>query len=684
LIPAALAPDIGRELSSQDVDEAARLLRRRAAQERWNDAALGAALVGVVAASNAWDQDERGLELLQTLTESQSWLWEEYPDAFEALWAVLSLGAGVNAFNSSDWSAALAGYNSATLFMLKIGMPTMALDCLSRLADAVREAGAPFVSEADECLAVVSPLAEAEIVGKTTRIVLHICGDLFTFLASPEVPVEASTLLSLLVSQIAKGNMFARVVREFVHPWHWSEHSDYLLERIRANELQLSGDAGAIETAPGPMLDEAMLLVSYAADATAQAGSTPQERINNLRGAFDERLMRDLSTRPASGGRTSFKPSESYVLTPEVREALGDRTVLVDVYVGRDGEGQLATHLLAVSPEEDRRVVISVPGLPAGDLVIGTGEDASFFSEVALSTRRLRQDLLRNPGPSLVSSDAQWALEDEVEGRLSPPLMEFLDKARARGRDHLCIVPHGPLHFYPYHLLGAPGDPLAGRWIVTYLPALGLLRSTPRTGRASVAISAIGCGFTGPNQHHLPPIPSSVEEAARVAGEYGLKSLPDEEATPGSVLSLLEHAKRAHIATHGRHNVAAPAFQHLYLNPGRRDDGRLFAYQILTRDLSGLELVTLSACETALGRFDRADNLRGLPASLLVAGVRTIIGTSWPVQTEASGSFFTTLHHHLAAGESSLDAFGKAQALTRKEFPAYRDWGPFQFVGTWV
>ncbi len=124
------------------------------------------------------------------------------------------------------------------------------------------------------------------------------------------------------MSQIAKGNMFARVVREFVHPWHWSEHSDYLLERIRANELQLSGDAGAIETAPGPMLDEAMLLVSYAADATAQAGSTPQERINNLRGAFDERLMRDLSTRPASGGRTSFKPSESYVLTPEVREAL--------------------------------------------------------------------------------------------------------------------------------------------------------------------------------------------------------------------------------------------------------------------------------------------------------------------------------------------------------------------------
>jgi CHAT domain len=46
-------------------------------------------------------------------------------------------------------------------------------------------------------------------------------------------------------------------------------------------------------------------------------------------------------------------------------------------------------------------------------------------------------------------------------------------------------------------------------------------------------------------------------------------------------------------------------------------------------------LVTLSACETALGRVDRADNLRGLPATLLAAGAEVVVGTLWPVLADA-------------------------------------------------
>ncbi|MEU2824424.1 hypothetical protein ABZ763_19615 [Streptomyces bacillaris] len=38
---------------------------------------------------------------------------------------------------------------------------------------------------------------------------------------------------------------------------------------------------------------------------------------------------------------------------------------------------------------------------------------------------------------------------------------------------------------------------------------------------------------------------------------------------------------------------------------------------ILEHDLSGVRLVTLAACASALGRFDRADNVRGVPAALV-------------------------------------------------------------------
>jgi hypothetical protein len=34
-------------------------------------------------------------------------------------------------------------------------------------------------------------------------------------------------------------------------------------------------------------------------------------------------------------------------------------------------------------------------------------------------------------------------------------------------------------------------------------------------------------------------------------------------------------------------------------------------------------------------------------------------------------------------GVELLDAFAAAQNATRKQFPAYRDWGPFYFMGDW-
>ena len=96
-----------------------------------------------------------------------------------------------------------------------------------------------------------------------------------------------------------------------------------------------------------------------------------------------------------------------------------------------------------------------------------------------------------------------------------------------------------------------------------------------------------------------------------------------------------------------------------------------------------LELVTLSACETALGRFDRADNLRGLPASLLLGGAETLIGTLWPIRSDVSAAFFTDLYRHLSTGQGRLEAFHDTLRQTRVDFPEYRDWGAFFYVGAW-
>jgi CHAT domain-containing protein len=131
------------------------------------------------------------------------------------------------------------------------------------------------------------------------------------------------------------------------------------------------------------------------------------------------------------------------------------------------------------------------------------------------------------------------------------------------------------------------------------------------------------------------------------------------------------------------HNVAAPAFQSVFVQPDEKDDGIIHAYELLRLDLHHLDLVTLSACETALGRFDTADNPRGIPAALLIAGVRTIVASLWNVESNAATKFFETFYNQLQTSKNKLEAFYTAQTETRKLFPAYRDWGAFQMIGDW-
>lgn len=108
------------------------------------------------------------------------------------------------------------------------------------------------------------------------------------------------------------------------------------------------------------------------------------------------------------------------------------------------------------------------------------------------------------------------------------------------------------------------------------------------------------------------------------------------------------------------------------------------AHELLGMDLRGLELVTLSACETALGRFDVADNLRGLTATLLRAGARAIVGTLWPVETGTSTDFFTAVYTELGRGTTIGRAYSVAQQTTRRVHPQYRDWGAFVLLGSWT
>lgn len=106
------------------------------------------------------------------------------------------------------------------------------------------------------------------------------------------------------------------------------------------------------------------------------------------------------------------------------------------------------------------------------------------------------------------------------------------------------------------------------------------------------------------------------------------------------------------------------------------DDGILLADEIAAMDLSGTDLVVLSACETGLGDIT-SDGVFGLQRAFKMAGVQTLVMSLWKVDDNATSLMMQTFYEHLLSGKSKHEAFNLAQAVVRNKYPEPYYWAGF-------
>ncbi len=64
-------------------------------------------------------------------------------------------------------------------------------------------------------------------------------------------------------------------------------------------------------------------------------------------------------------------------------------------------------------------------------------------------------------------------------------------------------------------------------------------------------------------------------------------------------------------------------------------------------DLSGVELVVLSACETGLGEVAGGEGLLGLQRAYQVADAKTVVASLWSVNDDATGLLIAEFYRNL-------------------------------------
>jgi CHAT domain-containing protein/Tfp pilus assembly protein PilF len=393
--------------------------------------------------------------------------------------------------------------------------------------------------------------------------------------------------------------------------------------------------------------------------------SSPRERVHDL--------WRELR---AAGRRRQQVQAEVRGAAPRLA-ALGHAPTLSAAEAAATLPAGTVALSYAVGPRATHVFVLE-PGGRLDVARIGAGE-----GEIAAAVERFRL-LLAAPGPGREAREGLKARGRELYRLLLAPIEPALAAA-----DALLVVPDGPLHVLPFAatVRSGPegGEGYLAEWKPLHLAASFTVRARLDRGLdASGRLELIAFGDparrasdgAGGAEHLasaagpalLGALPGSRREVQAVSAPFGgrARTFLGARATEQQVKAAAPGARRLHFAVHGLADDRQPLDSGLVLAPegdgaGSARNGFLQAWEVVENVRLDAELVTLSACETALGTTLPGEGILGLTSAFQYAGARSVLASLWRVSDDSTAALMERFYGHLARGTPAPQALRAAQ-----------------------
>jgi CHAT domain-containing protein/Tfp pilus assembly protein PilF len=326
-------------------------------------------------------------------------------------------------------------------------------------------------------------------------------------------------------------------------------------------------------------------------------------------------------------------------------------------------------------------------GLPLWVKLPGTGEHEAWTKDDDELPGKVRALLIKQPSDVTVKWQGQAG---QLYSQRLVPLARHLgattDLPAVR---HLIILPSRWMAGIPAEALLAARTNQQPRYTISYAPSGTLfawLQEKRKEARArdkqAAAPRLLALGDPVFAQS-WPRLAGSGREVAAIArlfdqpdkllGSRASEQQLEQFATSGR----LQEYRYLHLATHGMldpkmamHSALILSQDHLpdplqqVLAGKRAYDGRLTAAQILRTWKLDAELVTLSTCQTGLGKYEGGEGYLGFAQALFVAGARGLVLSLWKVDDNATALLMTRFYQNLLGKRPGLDKpLPKAEAL---------------------
>jgi CHAT domain-containing protein/tetratricopeptide (TPR) repeat protein len=379
-------------------------------------------------------------------------------------------------------------------------------------------------------------------------------------------------------------------------------------------------------------------------------GPRSVERIASLQKQAQDRekeLMRMLHEATDEDALQAGLQTPSHVPVATIRAAIPPATLLVEYFQIRD---QVTVCLLGPTTLE---IVPVTLGSTVANLLR--------LLQFQLAKFRLGPQYLEAFHASL--AQVTQAHLKELYDALIAPIAPRLEA------DHLVFVPHGLLHYVPFHALFDGAQYLIDRHTVSYSPSASIY-ALCQTRTANSSGSALVLGIP---DAQAPAIMEEVEALNSVLDHAEL--FVGQNASELILRSKGPTSRIIHIATHGRFRQDNPMFSTIRLG-----DSYLTLFDLYQLNLP-VELITLSGCSTGLNVVAGGDELIGLARGLLHAGAQSLILSLWDVHDQSTAEFMKAFYGLLQAGKSKAVALRTAMLGLRSKYPHCYQWAPFILMG---
>lgn len=374
--------------------------------------------------------------------------------------------------------------------------------------------------------------------------------------------------------------------------------------------------------------------------------------------------------------RAEFKPVELDELGRRLSSGKSNWCLLAYVI----GEGKV--FLYAVRAGKD-------PGTPVDVQVNRLKNDSGQYLSEEEITEKVRNFRLRCSNENGIYK----SLSQELHRLLIAPAENMIADA-----DHLLIIPDGILNLLPFHALtDGVGSFLVQKRRISYAPSATALvemmkladRRRKRGGKRSLFFTGSRV-FPDHEEFRARELPWAEKQVNQIARLYKVRPTLGARATEARARTEMRKARYIHIATHGVLNEAAPMYSAVLLRKDLRNDGWLYASELVDMDLEA-DLITLSSCDTGLGQQVNGEGILGLTWALFVAGTPSSVVTQWSVRDDSMNKLMVEFYKQLKSAEASGKRISKAEALRQVQLSLLDDdeykhpyhWAPAVLVGDW-